>query len=94
VLHRLGWKAFELRERHHLVISNNPCSSLADKHCPFPQEVFQVLGHAPASKCIVQWTGFVIIRIIVRTRVSFLGCKMMEGLTLIGVFREGTTLTC
>jgi hypothetical protein len=27
-------------------------------------------------------------------RVLFLGCKMMEGLTLIGVFQEGTTLTC
>jgi hypothetical protein len=26
-------------------------------------------------------------------KVSFLGCKIMEGLTLIGVFREGTTLT-
>jgi hypothetical protein len=27
-------------------------------------------------------------------RVIFLGYKMMEGLTLIVVFREGTTLTC
>jgi hypothetical protein len=28
------------------------------------------------------------------SRVSFLGCKMMEGLILIGVFWKGTTLTC
>jgi hypothetical protein len=27
-------------------------------------------------------------------RVLFSGCKMEEGLTLIGVFMEGTTLTC
>jgi hypothetical protein len=28
------------------------------------------------------------------SRVSCLGCKIMEGLTLIGVFWEGTTLIC
>jgi hypothetical protein len=34
------------------------------------------------------------VRVRVRVRVLFSGCKMKEGLTLLGVFMEGTTLTC
>jgi hypothetical protein len=55
---------------------------------------FDLIGHTAKYIIILPTTTSVKMGYGNGQGFFFPGCKVMEGLTLIGVFLEGTTLTC